>query len=78
MIFLEAIQFYREVYKVIYVKIFFNDMSIRIIVVLVQNSSPGTDEEQVTLTMHTLSYTIKIQMSLKFDILTHVMVHVHL
>lgn len=48
--------------------IFFNDMSIRIIVVLVQNSSPGTDEEQVTLTMHTLSYTIQIQMSLKFDI----------
>lgn len=43
-------------------------MSIRIIVVLVQNSSPGTDEEQVTLTMYTLSYTIKIQMSLKFDI----------
>lgn len=47
---------------------FFNDMSIRIIVVLVQNSSPGTDEEQVTLTMYTLSYTIKIQMSLKSDI----------
>lgn len=43
-------------------------MSIRIIVVLVQNSSPGTDEEQVTLTIYTLSYTIKIQMSLKLDI----------
>lgn len=43
-------------------------MSIRIIVVLVQNSSPCTDEEQVTLTMYTLAYTIKIPMSLKFDI----------